>query len=161
MSFTLDARRVMRGVRWPPLAAMGSVTIKSSTGSHELQLSEEEGLLRLDGSEYYRASLKAEGLTASAKVYAYEPHGELSQFFAELAAHREGWEGEKRWRSLEGELTLSCRSGGGSRITIEVVLRSGLYEDDWCVQAMINIEAGQLVSIAANVRQFFSSKAIT
>ena len=135
---------------------MQSVLIKSLSGSDELQLSEQEGLLRPEGSEYYRVALKAKDLTASAKVYAFEPHGALAQYFADLAAHWKGWNGEKKWSSLEGEFTLSCKSDGCGHIAMEVALKSGLYEDDWSVQIMINVEAGQLKEIASNIKRFFS-----
>ena len=135
---------------------MQSVLIKSFSGSDELQLSEQEGLLRPEGSEYYRVALKATDLTASAKVYAFEPHGALAQYFADLAAHWTGWNGEKKWCSLEGEFTLSCKSDGCGHVAMEVALKSGLYKDDWSVQVMINVDAGQLEEIASNIKLFFS-----
>ena len=138
---------------------MESVIIKSTSSSNELQLSEPEGLRGAEGSEYYRVFLKAKDLVASAKVYAYEPHGKLSQFFADLAAHWKDLEGQKRWRSLEGELTLLCDADGRGHVVMQVTLKSGLYEDDWSVQAAIIIEAGQLDRIAANVKRFFSMEA--
>ena len=136
---------------------MESVTIKSSSSSNELQLSEQEGLLRPEGSEYYRVTLKAKDLVASAKVYAFQPHGELAQFFEDLASHWKSLDGERQWRSLEGEFALSCESDDRGHIAMRVVLKSGLYEDDWSVEALINVEAGQLVEIASNIRQFFST----
>ncbi len=38
------------------------------------------------------------------------------------------------------------------------MLKSGLYEDDWSVRTVINIDAGQLDEIASNIKQFFSCK---
>ena len=109
---------------------MKSVIIKSSSNSNELQLSEQEGLSHPEGSEYYRVTLKVKDLMASAKVYAFEPHSELAQYFSDLAAHWKGWNGEKKWSSLEGEFTLSCNSDGCGHVAMEVLLKSGLYEDD-------------------------------
>ncbi len=135
---------------------MKPVIIKSSSSSNELQFSEQEGLSRSEGSEYYRVILKAKDLTASAKVYAFEPHSELAQYFSDLAVHWKGWKGEKKWSSLEGEFTLSCNSDGQGHIAMEVILKSGLYEDDWTVQTELNIDAGQLEEIASNIKRFFS-----
>jgi hypothetical protein len=111
------------------------------------------------GSEYYQVILKAQDLTASAKVYAFEPHGALVQYFADLAAHWKGWDGEKKWSSLEGEFTLSCKSNGHGHVEMKVMLKSGLYEDDWSVQIMMNVDAGQLEEIASNIKRFFSKYA--
>ncbi len=135
---------------------MECVNIKSSDSSNELQLSEQEGLSRPEGSEYYRVNLKAKDLMASAKVYAFEPHSELAQYFNDLAVHWKGWNGEKKWSSLEGEFILSCNSDNQGHIAMEVVLKSGLYEDDWSVRTEINIDAGQLEEIALNINSFFS-----
>lgn len=135
---------------------MNSVIIKSSSGANELQLLEQEGLRLAEGAEYYRVTLKAKDIIVSAKVYAFEPYNNLSQFFNDLAAHWRGWNGEKQWSSLEGEFTLKCESDSCGHVSMDVVLKSGLYEDDWSVQTGISIDAGQLEEIAANVKQFFS-----
>ena len=74
---------------------MKFVRIKSSSSSNKLQLSEQEGLSHSEGSEYYRVILKDKDLVASAKVYAFEPHNELAQYFSDLASHWKGWNGEK------------------------------------------------------------------
>jgi hypothetical protein len=138
---------------------MKSVIIKSSSNSIELQLSEQEGLSRPEGSEYYLVVLKAKNLIASAKIYAFEPHSELAQYFSDLAVHWKGWSGEKKWSSLEGEFTLSCKSDGQGHIAMEVKLKSRLYEDDWSVITEINLDASQLEEIASNVKRFFSAQA--
>lgn len=141
---------------------MKSVAIKSSSSDNELQLSKPEETLHAGGSEHYRVTLKAESLIASARIYAYEPHGKLSQFFENLAAHASGWNGEKQWSSLEGEFTLSCTHRHGhpdnvGYVSMEVTLKSGHYEDDWRVQILIHVDAGQLAEIAVNIKQFFSA----
>lgn len=135
---------------------MDSVIIKSSSGSNELQLSEQDGLRRGGGSEYYRVTLKVKDLLASAKIYSFQPYSGLAQFFEDLAANWKGWKGEKRWQSLEGEFVLSCTSDGLGHVAIDVVLKSGFCDDDWSVHTVINVDAGQLEEIAINIKQFFS-----
>ena len=104
--------------------------------------------------EYFRVSLKDKDIAASsARVYIYEPHS-LASHFAELAANWEGWEGVKQWHSVEGDFALSCTSDRLGHIAVGVTLKSGAYEDDWCVKAVIHVEAGSLEEIAAKVKQF-------
>lgn len=50
-----------------------SIIIKSSNNFAEFQFSKREGLFRSDGSEYYIVTLKTENMTASSKVYAFDP----------------------------------------------------------------------------------------
>ena len=135
---------------------MKSVIIKSSSNSIELQLSEQEGLSRPEGSEYYRVALKAKNLIASAKIYAFEPHSELAQYFSDLAVHWKGWNGEKKWNSLEREFTLSCTSDSQGHIAMEVELKSRVNEEYWSVLVEVNVDAGHLEEIASNVKRFFS-----
>ena len=61
-----------------------SIIIKSSDNSAEFQFSEREGLFRSDGSEYYVVTLKTENMTASSKVYAFDPlDNSCSRYFAD------------------------------------------------------------------------------
>ena len=131
-----------------------TVTIKSSSSSGELRLSEPKPPSARYPVEYLRVSLKDNEIAASSsKVYIYEPLG-LAAFFEDLAGNWKGWEGVKQWSSIEGDFALSCTSDGLGHAAMGVTLKSGVYEDDWCVKAVIHVEAGQLEEIAAKVKQF-------
>ena len=130
------------------------VTIKSSRGAGELRLSEPKPPGSRRPVEYIRASLKDKDIAASsAKIYIYEPHG-LAAFFEDLSVGWRGWEGAKEWSSVEGDFTLLCKSDGLGHIAMLVTLKSGPYEDDWCVQSVIHLDAGQLDETAGRVRRF-------
>ena len=149
-----------------------SVVIRSLCGSAELRLSEPEGLSRAPGFAYFRATLQKTDLAgtymkviASTKIHAYGPHGELTRFFDGMAADRAGWEGEKRWESVGGVLTLRGwlstvkESACGAEVWVEVELKSGL--EDWWVKAAFILKLNQLEEVAAQVRGFFSAMAAT
>ncbi|MDQ3685222.1 MAG: DUF6228 family protein [Acidobacteriota bacterium] len=130
------------------------VTIKSSRSVGELKLSDPKPPGSRYPVEYLRVSLKDKDITASsAKVYIYEPHS-LALLFEELATSWKGWEGAKEWSSVEGDFSLSCKSDGLGHVAIEVTLKSGLYEDDWRVKAVVHVDAGRLDEIARKVSQF-------
>ena len=102
-----------------------SIIIKSSVNSTEFQFSEREGLFRSDGSEYYYVTVKSENLTATLKVYAFDPFGESCwRYFADLADNWRGWIGVKQWNSLEGELKISSESDSLGHIAMEITLES-------------------------------------
>jgi len=130
------------------------VTIKSSRSAGELKLSDPKPPSSHYPVEYLRVSLKDKDIAASsAKIYIYEPHS-LASFFEDLAANWKGWEGVKEWSSVEGDFSLSSTSDALGHIVMKVTLKSGLYEDDWCVKAVINIDAGQLDEISWKLKEF-------
>jgi len=130
------------------------VTIKSPRGGGELKLSEPKPPGSRHPVEYLRVSLKDKDIAASsARVYIYEPHS-LASLFEELAVNWKGWEGVKQWHSVEEDFALSCTSDSLGHVAMEVTVKSGVYEDDWCVKVVIHVEAGQLEEIAAKVKQF-------
>jgi hypothetical protein len=131
------------------------VIIKCSRTSDELEFSESEGLRRTDGSEYFRVAIRSSNLSASAQVYAWEPRADgLEQFFEDLAANWRGWDGEKKWTSLEGELSLVCTSDSLGHIAIEVTLYDG-----WSVRDVFYVDAGQLEQIVSDIKKFFAIEA--
>ena len=131
-----------------------SVTIRSSRSAGKLKFTEAQPPSVRYPVEYLRVSIEDRDIAASSsRVYIYEPH-DLAAFFDELAAHWKGWEGEKRWHSVERDFALSCRSDGLGHVAMQVTLTSGLYEDDWSVQAVIHVDAGQLEDLAAKVKEF-------
>ena len=131
-----------------------TVIIKSSRSAGELRLSEPKPPSVSYPVEYLRITLKDREIAASSsKIYIYEPF-DMAAFFEDLAANWKGWEGVKEWASVEGDFALSCTSDGLGHVAMEVTLKSGVYEDDWCVKAVIHVEVGQLEEIAAKVKQF-------
>jgi hypothetical protein len=91
--------------------------------------------------------------SSSAKIFLDSPH-DLVDFFEDLAANWKGWEGVKSWTSIEEDFALSCMSDKPGHVAMRVTLKSGLFEDDWCVKATIYMDAGRLGAIASSVRQF-------
>jgi hypothetical protein len=128
------------------------VIIKCSRGNGELEFSEQEGLRKTDGSEYFCVSIRSHNLSASSQVYAFDPFNNgLKLFFDDLFANWMGWSGEKKWSSLEGELSFVCTSDSLGHIEIEVTL-----ENVWSVRNVLYVDAGQLQQIASDVGRFFS-----
>ena len=134
------------------------LTIKSSRSAGKLKLSEPKPPGSSHPVEYLRVSLEDREIAASsARVYIYEPFG-LAAFFDELASHWKGWGGEKEWHSVEDDFALWCTSDGLGHAALRVMLKSGLYEDDWCVQAVIHVDAGQLEDLAVKIKAFLHAE---
>jgi hypothetical protein len=134
-----------------------SLLIKCSRSSSELEFSEGETLRHRNGSEYFRVTVRATDLWASLRLYAFDPHGSLTEFFADLANNWKGWSGEKKWSSLEGEFELSCSCDRLGHIEIVVALHFRLGGDGWMVRNPLFVDAGQLEQIAFHVKEFFNA----
>jgi len=127
--------------------------IKCSRSAAKLVFSDREGLLKPDGSEYYCVTINAENLEASLNVYAFDPKDDgLVKFLAKIARLWRGWDGEEKWISLEGEFGLACNHDGLGHIEIEATLRK---PGGWIVQNTFHLVAGELDSLASDVKQFF------
>jgi len=152
-----------------------SVVIGGSGGSSELRLSEREGLsLTPVWKAYFRVSLQTTDMagtymkvSASTKVLTHGPDGELTRFFDGMAADRGRWEGEKRWESVGGVLTLRSKlltyyevagQGEEAGVVMEAELQ---FPGCWWVKAGFTLGLGELEGLAARVRRFFSAMAAT
>ena len=92
------------------------------------------------------ATLDGPGLSAS--VSAYDDRYEaLTAFFQGLADSWRGWEGDRCFSSLEGELDITARHDGHIRLSI----RLGRVDDPghWTVQAEVTVDPGEDIASAA------------
>jgi len=126
--------------------------IKSSQGARSLELS---APLRLkEELQQFTVTIRAEGLTASRDVYAFEGEERLLALFDEMAAEWRGWEGTKEWASLEGELTVAVTHDRVGTVTLRAALWH--YEQlEWRAAIELTVDAGeQLTEAAAAIRRF-------
>src|SRR3954466_8333546 len=111
-----------------------SAVIKSSHDGTGLEFSDHSG-------GYYLATLRGPEFHGGARVYADES-SHLVAFFRDLAAHWQGWTGQKEWGSLEGELLFTATSDSTVHTSLAVRLTSGPYPFDSSLRAVLLIEAG-------------------
>ena len=123
-----------------------SVIIRSSHDGTTLELYDRtkwDFAARLDGPNFH----------GSASIYSPELK-QLSQFFSDMAENWKGWTGEREWHSLEQELALSAKIDLTGHVDLWVQLRSRQHFLGWTLTCTLVLEAGQLDSIAASVREF-------
>ena len=134
----------------------GALLIKSVNGGGRLELVRRRADDSAVGLIQLTVTLASDGLQASSLVYE-DDCAHLPQFFGDLAARWSGWEGERSWESIEGDLKLSCSHDSLGHIRMTVELRSlGAGSIKWTVSSELMIEAGQLDSIAEDARGFFA-----
>ena len=128
------------------------VIIKSSRSAGELKFSEPKPPSLGRVVEYCRVTLKDRDIAiSSARIY--EAAG-VVMLFEDMAANSRGWEGEKRWSSVDNDFALSCALDVQDQLAMTITLKGPYHENDWCVQAVIHVEACRLTEIAAKVREF-------
>lgn len=128
---------------------MDNVIIQSADSAGRLTFSDTEG-------DYFTAAYDSPDLRVSKRVWGYTDCELLVDLFRSMALDWKGWDGERRWSSVEGEFTVA---GTSDRLGhIKLALRFVQFEgrEPWKAEPVLNVEAGQLDAIAENVRRFFT-----
>jgi DNA-binding NtrC family response regulator len=96
-----------------------------------------------DFPQIVRTLLRRLGADEAASARFTEPG-----FVAGLARDWQGWPGERRWHSLEEELTIAA-THHGRRVELVVTLRRGIDADAWTVTLPVSLAPGEALARAA------------
>lgn len=116
---------------------------------------------RSDGEIWWcSARLRVPGLVAEkthvAGHYAVT-FNDLIDFFKALSADWRGWQGERSYDSLEGDLRLTA-THDGRHVRLAVTLRQSAVADGWSASAVLSVDPGeQLSAIASDVEALLST----
>ena len=134
--------------------------VRGEANGSSIELSEEEGLTKPGGSEFYRVTLRGNEFEASTRVYAFDPMDKgLPKFFDGLARDWKGWEGTRHWSSLEGEFELEFRHDGIGHAETVATIHSNRHGHGWSGEIRFDIAAGELERIAKDINRFFGRTA--
>jgi hypothetical protein len=123
--------------------------IKSTESDASLEFSNMSG-------DYFIVSLKSSTHSATREVYAYTNAYGIARLFQVAAEQWRGWEGVKRWASIEGELEIELESDNKGHISLTVKINNYFGNaDPWKIEAVISIEAGQLDLISQKANKYF------
>ncbi|MGI5339365.1 DUF6228 family protein [Streptomyces sp. CA-181903] len=110
-------------------------------------------------SVHYAVELSAPGLTARVdEVVAWIWDADLGAYLEELAEGYRGWDGERRWRTDDGDLSVSAVFRPGGHVGLTWTVRPW-YEaaGGWSASVTTWLEAGeQLAALASDVRHFLA-----
>lgn len=100
-------------------------------------------------TDYLSVTLSGPDLSASRQVYAGWEGGftHLATFFADLADQWRGWQGERVFESVEGDLRIQASHDG--HVNLRVLLWESTSPEGWKVQAEVRLDAGEALSSAA------------
>jgi Family of unknown function (DUF6228) len=118
-------------------------SVRSNRGSDALSIV-------ADSHDYWRAIIACGDLNSVVRFY--EPElSSLRAYFAELARSWTGWDGDKAWSSLEGELLLTAVHDRLGTVGLVLRLRAGPWEfrsPRWLAEAQLLLDAGSLDALA-------------
>jgi uncharacterized protein DUF6228 len=126
--------------------------ISSSKGSRAVVLSNPEW----SGGEldYFTATIRAEGLSATRRIYAYGA-ATLIGFFEDIAVAWRGWEGEKSWASVEGDLEFAATHDGLGHVSLRARVANLGEGWDWDAWCELILDAGaHLEATLGEIRRF-------
>jgi hypothetical protein len=97
-------------------------------------------------SDYLIVTANLDGLRAGKRVYDLDGWSRLISYFEDLEAHWRGWDGLKRFDSLEGDLRLAAKHVGHIRVFIELEAFERL--DPWAAKGEFVLDPGEEPSAA-------------
>ena len=126
--------------------------IRSSSSDSCFELSHFDG-------DFFTASISGTGRAGELRICGYQYSPPMPEFFQDLAKNWKGWDGEKSWESLEGDLDIFASSDKLGHVTLTFRLGNanrGL-DEDWVLVVKMSTEAGLLDDIASGCSDFFKA----
>jgi hypothetical protein len=95
-------------------------------------------------------------LRCAISVWHDDTYPNVDEFFKELAASGKPWDGERKWKSLEGDFKISatCSRTGNVHLSVDVNQQMGSDEES-SIKTGLVIEFGQLNSISEGMSLVF------
>jgi uncharacterized protein DUF6228 len=134
---------------------MDEFVIRSSVDDSRLEFFDRSPDDRSLPIESFALKVARRDLFATASIWAGYTGSHPAKWFLEVAENWRGWQGDRRWESMEHELRLVATNDRRGHIAITIRLRSGICEHDWSVAATLKVDAGQLDEIARHAVKFF------
>jgi hypothetical protein len=108
-------------------------------------------------SESFLASIKNYEIQVETRVSSFMAPS-LGVYFQDIAKSWRGWKGEKKWATLEGEFEFIATCDSLGHVRLGVYLRSPHTGFHWELRTALELEAGQLDSIAREVSAAWDSE---
>jgi hypothetical protein len=110
-------------------------------------------------SESFLVEIKSYDVRSEARASTFMTP-DLGEFFASMANEWRGWSGEKTWATLEGEFELAATADSLGHVRLGFFLRPANTGFNWELRGALEREAGQLLTIAHEVRSALGQDAL-
>ena len=130
--------------------------------------SEREAKLRFHSRRYqrqgslvsYDVTLEGHRFSATARVGNSELGTSPVVLFNEMVAEPSGWEGEKSWAALDGEMSMVAITDSLGHVNLEVNLDPRDGPPEWYVRLTMVLEVRSLEQLAAEAGAFFGQQEV-
>lgn len=109
-------------------------------------------------SDSFLVEVKAYDLRAEARASTFMA-ADLGQFFTSLANDWRGGQDERTWTTLEGEFELTATSDALGHVRLAYFIRPPHTGFNWELRGVLELEAGQLESLALDAQAAWNSNA--
>ncbi len=108
--------------------------------------------------DYFRVEMTNPEYSGAVRVWAYTDAQGLADLFAAIAENWKGWQGEKKWSSIEGEFSIIATSDKLGHISLAIEMHHDFgATEPWRLKATVAVDAGQLNAIAKEAEDFFKT----
>jgi hypothetical protein len=128
---------------------MDTVVIKSVYTSATLTFSEKDG-------EYFNVVYEGAAVKLQKRVWGYTDCQDLVNFFQFIAKEYKGWNGVRKWASIEGEFVLSATCDSLGHVMFSLTICEFNEHETWESNVSLGIESGQTESIVKKMEKFFA-----
>ena len=110
-----------------------------------------------DGYEFvdFTVRIDATGLSATTVVRSFETQQGLREFFGSLASDWRGWQGTRRWESIEHHLAIEATVDHHGHVALTFTLQRHYRPDAWSVTVTVSVDAGEeMTKLASRIDDF-------
>ncbi len=95
--------------------------------------------------EYIQVKIESKDVSICHKSFLYTDGNALKNLFKEMAVQWKGWPSDKRWASVEGDVSIIATFNLTGNVSLNIKLVHNLGSDDWWeFQTIFIIENSQL-----------------
>lgn len=107
--------------------------------------------------ECLQISYVNEGATLETQTFLYNDGERIKSYFKDLSDHWKGWEGAKKWESVEKDFILSATHNRLGIVEVQVQLEKELNNNErWEFKGIVEIELGSLDDVVKKIETLFS-----
>ena len=127
-----------------------SCTLKSTDGNTALTLSDFHPEHHGADADFFIVTVTSDTWRGEVRASSFMAT-DLGDFFQDLARNWKGWEGERRWETLEGEFSICATSDRLGHIRLSFTLSQPHTGLELQLKGALELEAGMLDSVAKQV----------
>ena len=124
------------------------------SGVVELKSGSTSMILGPINGEYISIMFESGDIKAKIVSYLYTDYQDYYRYFQNIADSWKGWQGSKKWQTVEGDFQLEATHDSQSYVFLKLTLiKNQGIEDEWVLNGRIKIDLGQLDGIANEIKQ--------